>query len=148
MATVGRQFTYENPFARNHCVVHAWTHLSGGNADSAVALAAKARAQRHMTRAGVVHDIKTTWWADAVGLRVVREVRLIRASYAATGAYGTGGYFTPVRSLPTLQSFAWGHPRGKYWVRVQGHAVAVIDGKIFGSWRPRSRVVHYVEVEG
>lgn len=41
----------------------------------------------------------------------------------------------------TLGEFCKVHRRGKYWVNVTGHALAVIDGKIYDhSYSPRRRV--------
>lgn len=41
----------------------------------------------------------------------------------------------------TLGEFCRVHKRGKYWVNVTGHALAVIDGKIYDhSYSPRRRV--------
>ena len=48
----------------------------------------------------------------------------------------------------TLRSFIENHPTGRYFVIVEGHAVAVVDGKLYGNTGEGSykinRRVHYV----
>ena len=41
----------------------------------------------------------------------------------------------------TLKEFCEAHPRGRYWLAVRGHALAVIDGQIHDhALKPRRRV--------
>ena len=48
----------------------------------------------------------------------------------------------------TLRSFIENHPKGRYFVIVEGHAIAVVDGKLYGNTGEGNykinRRVHYV----
>lgn len=58
------------------------------------------------------------------------------------------GHPTPEETL-SLAQFCRVHRRGRYWVNVTGHALAVIDGKIHDhSYSPRRRVRYAWRVEG
>lgn len=49
----------------------------------------------------------------------------------------------------SLGQFCKEHPVGRYWVRVRGHALAVIDGVIYDhSYKPRRMVVKAFRVYG
>jgi hypothetical protein len=140
------RFAYPNPFPRNHCVVHAWTHLAGGDEETARVLKYSAVADRQLTEDGTKRGLDFSWWARQLGLKVVEEKHLLRVRGAVTG--WVSSRYAPVPALPTLQRFAREHPRGRYMVRVSGHAVAVIDGVVWGYHRPRTRVLQYLKVEG
>lgn len=134
---------YPNPFPKNHCVVHAWTHLAGGNEWVARSTAAAARAVNRLTPNGGVYGTDTpemlTWWAKEVGLEVVRSERYYRemtSSWSAVHHNHPVDYYTPVRRNVTLKTWARRHPVGKWLVLVPGHAVAVINGVIWGWYRP------------
>lgn len=51
-------------------------------------------------------------------------------------------FFHSERDKPTLLEFCRSHPKGRYWIGVRGHMLAVIDGVIVDQWaQPRRRVL-------
>jgi hypothetical protein len=139
-------FAFPDPFNRNHCVPLAWTHLSGGGTEAAMALAATARVCGVLSARGWAKSGRENWWAKQVGMAITRYVRF-RRDRSKVGRYqvehdGEGA----VPSLPTLATFRKLHPTGRFLVNVRGHAVALIDGKVYGHWAPRSRVLSFAEV--
>jgi len=150
------RYSFPNPFIRNHCVPLAFAHV--GLAYAAIVgddkrnayvrdRTAAAKRLRILSPAGVAFNTlaNAEKWALVFGLVVAKVVRYIRA-YPGEQRTG-GGYCTPRRHLMTLATFARRHPSGTYVVRVTGHAVALIDGVLYGYYRPRSIVNGYVKLE-
>lgn len=139
-------FAFPDPFKRNHCVPLAWTHLSGGDAMTAMRLASTARICRQLSARGWAKSGREDWWAKQVGMAITRYVRF-RRDRSLVGRYqAKHDAAGDVPSLPTLATFRKLHPTGRYLVNVRGHAVALIDGKVYGHWAPRSRVLSFAEV--
>lgn len=139
------------PFTRNGCVPVAWTHLAQADAPETFARSlagiAQKRGGQYLTPAGIAYDARNTsrlhWWAGQCGLRVAQVVRYLKGD----GATSAGSEYKLVRRHPTLARWARLHRRGRYIVFVSCHAVAVIDGVIFGYYRPRSLVQVAAKVE-
>lgn len=144
-------FRYKNPFARNHCVVTAYVHCTDDpSADAALALAEKARAAGHLTRRGGVHGLVGlfAWFAREVGMRVAEQ-----HEYHVGRLYRVLLHQAEVRNQPApergmwLGTFAKTHPTGRWVVRVHRHAVAVVDGVVYGLYQPCSVVTDAVRLE-
>lgn len=132
-ATWRFNWRFVNPFTRNHCVVSAITHCTPtGDAVSALSLANVLRKRKLVTPAGVVKCIvkDIDHLVHPAGLRVVAS-HLTRTR----------------REAMTLQTWVAFHRTGRFIVVVSGHAVAVIDGVVFGCYKPLSRVLWYAQVE-
>ena len=139
------------PFDRNGCVPVAWTHVAQADAPETFARllagAAQKLAGKYLTPAGVAYGARDTsrlcWWARQCGLRVAQVIRYVKGD----GATSSASEYKLVRKYATLARWARLHPRGRYVVFVNSHAVAVIDGTIFGHYSPRSLVQVAVKVE-
>jgi hypothetical protein len=154
-AVIGRdgksQYLFPNPFETNHCVPLAWAHVSGeATAAKAEQIAYRARARGWLSPRGLSSNSRDSHrldvWAAWAGVRVARVDRLIRDPWHVMQG-GDGGYFKPVTHRPTLARFARTHRRGRYVVFVSRHAVAVVDGQVYGLAKPRMVVEAIVTVE-
>lgn len=158
-------------FTRGHCVVHAWAHVAGLDAEGAKLLAeyAYATPSWHRPRRGVRHvvphpdfgDVEplldpTTgagWtrgnphvhlWAKLVGMRVLCQITPGGKRVTRVNKWGERRErFYPM----TVSQFAKSKPIGRFILCVAGHALALIDGVLWGDWAPRSRVEVAYQVE-
>lgn len=148
-----RNFAFVYPFTRNHCVPCAWTHLGGGDDRTVVALAQAARAVDRLTAKGGVYNTTSSdqlaWWSREVGVEVVKVEHYIRTTpeYTQTALEHLGPDYKSVRKMVSLKTWARRHPVGKWLVLVPGHAVAVINGMVWGYYKTSSIVQHAVQVK-
>lgn len=132
-------WTYVNPFKRNHCVVHAFTHAAhflGKTNDAkrfAIVLANAATRAGHFTESGKAQDFfgNLEWWVRACGLRLKRTERNVTCM-------GRG---------ISLGMWVKEHSKGVYVVVVRGHAVCVNNGVIYGYYKHMTRVIGFAELE-
>lgn len=142
-ALISPTHKYPNPFMQGHCVVNAVSHVKAEPTPQfAIDLAAKAyearREVRHpleqrdamrghdVTRlldprdgAGYIrHPEDTKAWLALAGLREVERIEY--------GTYEESG------KGPPLRDFARDHPTGRWIVGIPMHAVALVDGHIYG----------------
>lgn len=159
-------------FAKGHCVVHAWAHAAGLDADGAKMLAEYAyntpsivRPRRGVRNAVTSPHLgcaveplldRTTgaaWvrpdpcaWAALAGVRIVHEVH--PAGRNVTRRHPWNASLTVTRFYAvTVEAFRKANPVGRFVVLVRGHALALIDGVLYGDWAPRSRVDVAYQVE-
>lgn len=135
---------YLSPFRRNHCVVNAWVcalHGPDATAEQAAELA------KHATRAGILTvagvsprtKLREPMWAELAGGRIVRAVSHSR--------FIMGEGYRKLRHWPTLGRFVRERCRSGRWiVYTHGHAVAVVDGVVYGSHSQRAIVQRYLVV--
>lgn len=159
---------FSNPFQKNHCVVLAFTVLRNGTADDALKLAETAkrtRASQFGDRFGSAFLIdrngastntagRISRWGDITGLRYIEkfepafEYKRTRRKLRGYYTWDDDGNHVPATievvqrvGRPTLAQFlrTTGR-RGRWFVLVRAHAVAVINGKAYGNCEARSRV--------
>lgn len=148
-------YAFPNPFKHNHCVPLAWAHVAGIGAEGAIRLAEIATRERVLLPNGrVIHALNVytggvfgpVSWAEAARMRIKR---LVKYTSLLNVKQRLGVVqWKRVTKRPTLAKFAKRHTRGKFVVFVPGHAVALIDGVLFGFYRPRSHVDAFIEVTG
>lgn len=147
MKTLKRVGIAWDPFERNHCVVTALTNVARVRAKAAFArsLAESAYSvpgfagapllRRSGMARGVTFVIEK--WTALAGLRLVETYRPTREWRSSM--YG-GVEVKRIAPRPTLARFAREHRKGAWLVLVRRHAVAVVNGRILGSYSPRSRI--------
>lgn len=127
---------FADPFARNHCVVVAFTALAGRDAEFAKQMAEEAyrttrsifggnsrlTGSKMLSRSGWAHVVARAdaqQWADLAGVDLGERIDHPHC---------------------TLATFAKRHRTGSYLMIVKRHAVALINGKLLGYYNPRSIV--------
>jgi hypothetical protein len=144
-----RHFQFASPFSKRHCVPLAIGHLAEMSGHEVAALAMDARAtpadahtEERGERAMLLRPAGYAWayyradlnqWCALAGLRVIQQTDEVY----------------PRRDRITITEFARRHPRGRFFVLVarSRHAVAVVDGRIYGEWGARQRVGRFFELE-
>jgi len=142
---------FPSPFFRGHCVVMSFAHLKEKPSyDFASTLALKAyevarpiRDPREETDTAWGHNVHrlldandggayaehpedVATWLALTGLRQVE-----RLAWAPAEAWWNPG------GAPSLEKFAREHPTGRWFIGINGHAVALVEGKLFGvNWTP------------
>lgn len=149
---------FPDPFPTNHCVVMAFAHArhaaipmidprKGDPTEFALDLAKLARKAGRLSRSGrsaMTYDSRD-WWALHSGLKVVRALKYRRARFDGVSLGGPG--IKVSRSLRTLKRWAREHPKGTFVVITLGHMQAVVNGTIYGYYKPRSLVLSFIQLE-
>ena len=127
---------YRYCYPRNHCAAHAFA-IAAGEPDP-VRIAEAAYLEGLLTRRGVAYGAlpRISTWLRLAGLRPVRFV-CVRRSVAAWILAGV-----PRAAVPgqTLERFRREHPRGRWVVRVAGHMVPLVEGQLYGYYKPKMRL--------
>jgi len=147
---------FDNPFERKHCVVLAFTCVGPKpSAKNAVGLADCAYRRIHpvldgitlLNRGGGARGtfLAINEWARLAGVRVVEEYE---PDDSLTIGFSGGREVYKRVGRPTIRQFQRGKGRrGRWIVFTDGHAQAVINGKVRGWYGARSRVHRAFRVE-
>ena len=134
----------------NSCGVTAFAHLAEMDQQQANDLGLRATQTPNTVMGGallnhtgaraMLVESNLQAWAALAGVTLGRRIRTyygMRQSWHVPSEYAR---------RTTLAVFARRHPTGRYFVAVNGHVVAVIDGKVFGYYNPKSLVEQFVRV--
>lgn len=154
---MARNWAFTDPFPVNGCVPCAFAHLTGTGAAGARRIAARAARTAAPSRVHALRDRKlynlrsgSGWasrpsdvraWAKLAGL-AVRETWdwWQEWTQAQIQAHKTGACLSRTLHRPTVARFAREHPVGRWVVYTRDHAIALVDGVLYGFYQPRSRV--------
>lgn len=144
-------YGFVNPFKSNHCIVLALAHLANVKVEGARALARQGKALGLLDGKGsgrCSSAAQREKWFEVAGLKTIELLTTPKKEILVGSSYITGALNrTRHNAQVTVARFVKEHLRGRWFVHVRAHALAVIDGTCWGYYKPHSLIDWVARVE-